>query len=799
MTTTLKRPAEPTQSVDDRSTDPSEAQQDVRRTLLAFAASALGVFPLCDLFTDRGWLIDVWLSMAIVVAPAAILRRRRPASAGQIWIGVALLVPWLTVNFVRSHAVFGVLPFAGAWHDAGRLMTDLHNTTTDQVAPVHTTVAVRLAVCALLGLIAALVDLLAVVGRRGALAGVPLLVVFTISGAVPRKPVSWLFFGLAAAGFLILLALDSSDDLQRWGHYIPRANRAARRRAAGAVSGQRIAAAAIVAAVVLPFFIPANSRNFVANLFHPARSNNNADSFGADSVGVGSGTGGIDPFAALRGELKRDRKVDLLTVRVHSDDPDFATAKGTQPFYLLTNVLPVYTGSGWRPGPEGSLQSLDDTQFASSPGTAFPPRVVRYSADITVSGLRSNPPLFATPTALSGLSGDTKWNSRNQLLIGSRVTGGQTFHEDVAQPAPTTADLNAATESDPAMRSWLTLPTVSPYVHALTTSVLGTATTPYQKARAISNFFANPKSGFTYSLQTSNGDTGDDLTDFLKNRIGYCQQYAAAMGVMLRLAKIPARVVLGYAHDVPDSNGSFTVTTYDAHAWVEAYFAGIGWVPFDPTPIIGISGGPTNDLKWAPHSVPASSGPTLPVVTPSITQRTRPTGETTAPAAASTSGDNGSWGIGLAALVLVVVVLVILLIPALVRWRRRRHRVRQARHGDTDALWAELSDTATDLGYAWSSARTPRQVASWLGGSSTKADSALKSLTAAVERARYAPAAAATGPQLVHDLSAVEAGLRSRRSSRERLRATFWPASLGWSRVALIGPWLPGNPGARRR
>ena len=75
--------------------------------------------------------------------------------------------------------------------------------------------------------------------------------------------------------------------------------------------------------------------------------------------------------------------------------------------------------------------------------------------------------------------------------------------------------------------------------------------------------------------------------DFLDTKIGFCQQYAAAMGVMLRKAGVPARVVLGYMHPMPDGNGKFTVTTFDAHAWVEAYFTGIGWVPFDPTPVDG--------------------------------------------------------------------------------------------------------------------------------------------------------------------------------------------------------------------
>ena len=70
--------------------------------------------------------------MAVVIAPAALLRRTRPASAGQIWIGVALLIPWLTVNFVRQHAVLGVLPLAGSWHDIGQLMHELHQTSTDQ-------------------------------------------------------------------------------------------------------------------------------------------------------------------------------------------------------------------------------------------------------------------------------------------------------------------------------------------------------------------------------------------------------------------------------------------------------------------------------------------------------------------------------------------------------------------------------------------------------------------------------------------------------------------------------------------
>ena len=141
------------------------------------------------------------------------------------------------------------------------------------------------------------------------------------------------------------------------------------------------------------------------------------------------------------------------------------------------------------------------------------------------------------------------------------------------------------------------------------------------------------------------------------------------MGVMLRLAGVPARVVLGYAHDVPDATGSFTVTTFDAHAWVEAYFAGIGWIPFDPTPLDGISGGASNDLNWAKHDPTGSGTGGL-----DIGAAKKPQSRTGA--AQDRDPDQGRGGAGSPAChrscrslwsVMVLVVLALLLTPAAVR------------------------------------------------------------------------------------------------------------------------------------
>ena len=56
------------------------------------------------------------------------------------------------------------------------------------------------------------------------------------------------------------------------------------------------------------------------------------------------------------------------------------------------------------------------------------------------------------------------------------------------------------------------------------------------------------------------------------------------MAVLLRFNGVPARVAVGFATGSQVKDGTFVVTRNDAHAWVEAYFPGVGWVTFDPTP-----------------------------------------------------------------------------------------------------------------------------------------------------------------------------------------------------------------------
>ncbi len=103
----------------------------------------------------------------------------------------------------------------------------------------------------------------------------------------------------------------------------------------------------------------------------------------------------------------------------------------------------------------------------------------------------------------------------------------------------------------------------------------------YDVVRAIEAYL---KTNYTYSEQPP--ARRYPLESFLfGDRIGYCQQFSGAMALMLRMDGIPARVAAGFLPGTYDRRtGRYEVRALDAHSWVEVFFAGIGWVPFDPTP-----------------------------------------------------------------------------------------------------------------------------------------------------------------------------------------------------------------------
>ena len=116
---------------------------------------------------------------------------------------------------------------------------------------------------------------------------------------------------------------------------------------------------------------------------------------------------------------------------------------------------------------------------------------------------------------------------------------------------------------------------------AYAANVTGDAETPYGKAVAVESHLRSAKE---YSLDVDRPDGNVAEAFVLEMDAGYCVYFATAMTQMLRAEGVPARYVTGYTSGQQVDDGEYVVRGLDAHAWVEVYFPGRGWVAFEPTP-----------------------------------------------------------------------------------------------------------------------------------------------------------------------------------------------------------------------
>jgi len=132
-------------------------------------------------------------------------------------------------------------------------------------------------------------------------------------------------------------------------------------------------------------------------------------------------------------------------------------------------------------------------------------------------------------------------------------------------------------------RNNLQLPELDPRIAVLAAEVTEGSTDWLDSARRIERYF---QTNYEYSLELPSERAEDPLAHFLfERREGHCEYFASSMGVMLRTLGIPSRLVGGFAGGVENPlTGAHIVRSSDAHAWVEAYIPGYGWLEFDPSP-----------------------------------------------------------------------------------------------------------------------------------------------------------------------------------------------------------------------
>ncbi|GGK98105.1 transglutaminase [Sphaerisporangium melleum] len=765
---------------------------------LATAATSITLYPL---FHGGLWF---WAGMGAVtvVVTVSVLTTRDgvPRWAGPPAELLALLV-YLGVVFTRPDNWAWLVPTRDSVASLLDLLDQGFTDIQRYAAPVPANSPISLLTVGGIGLIAVLVDLLAVRLRRAALAGLPLLALFTVPAAVLADPIGWPVFIIGALGYLGLLAADGRERLGRWGRAVlVRQSRAAGARTqmdTGQISlnGKRIGVAAIALAVVLPALLPTLEPS---PLF----------GFG---VGSGNGRGGNtitipDPIANLRGQLIQPRDFTVLTY----------TNNDGVPRYLRVYSLDTFDGERWTMSqPKGRPEDrVSLGPMPPPPGLTeqVPVKQVRTEVRVNddVEGLSFLP--LPYPSTTVEIDGDWRADRGTLMVFSTRDTaGGQSYTVTGQDPQPAYDDLRALpSATDPRFDArYLDLPPdLPPMIRGMARDVTADAGSPYEAAVRLQSWFTG--GDFLYSLQTQ-GNGNQALADFLRNRTGYCEQFAAAMAVMARVLGIPARVSIGYTGG-SYADGAWQVRTHDLHAWPELYFPGAGWLRFEPTPAGGLGQatarvpdysrppvtGPTGDTPSAgPSEDPATSDPTG---DPAATRRDPrdPDAEglagTQEPAAGTSPALTIAAGVG--------VLLLIGLIPAVwraaLRHRRRRAWMRAGATGPAGAhtaaadarpaarlgmavhaSWQELTDTLYDLGLGYEPSETPRALARRLVaqcGLEGEAAASITAIAAAEERMRYARTPGAVGA-LDGDLRRVRDTLRGQAPRGRRLRATLLPPS----------------------
>ncbi len=637
------------------------------------------------------WLVGVGARLARVPAVAAILLQVLGASVA------------LTALFTTG-GIGGVIPNGAVIGEAGDLLTGAWDQIRTTVSPAPASTELAFLICLSVGTTALIVDILIAVCRAPALVALPLLCVFSVPASIDLSMLPWEAFAAPAMLYAILLVASGLSG---------------RRLGAGAGLAQVVNGVALAAVATVIALVVAGSVTGVGTAGRLPRSTS------GPSTGVG-----LSPFASLQGNLQRSDPVDMLTV-----------TGLTEPKYLRTVGLQQWTpGQGW------SVDQLTDGQLPNDPL----PSSAQQAVTVTALAFRDRfLPIYNGTTQVNGA--DPGWSYDDALQSVHRIepVTPAPYQVDAVFTELTADELRADTAApDGLLTETGDLPAE---VVALATQVTAGDTTAFDKADALRTYFTDPANGFSYSLTVPPGTSGDPLVDFLNNKQGYCEQYASAMAIMLRAVGVPARVAIGFTQGTKESDGSYLISSNDAHAWVEVLFDKSGWVQFDPTPLGGGQGGQqgfTEDAGTAASAQPLPSDD-VPSVGAGVGEPTArgggPTALTSPAAGGAGSTDEPAvapgWWLALAILALVAAAAAG---PTVVRGRRRDHRLAEADAGESGAAaaaWSEIEDLAVDHGVGLNHAESARAFANRLAKASHLSErgrAELRTLITAVERGWYA-------------------------------------------------------------
>lgn len=524
-------------------------------SVLALIAAATS--PFAQVFVTGAWIRPTAGAVLVALGVAAVTRRARLRPSVSLLVQLVALVLYLGVVFVPWTMLTGVVPtpatLAGLWS----LAVEGLRIIPERASPTVVVPPLALLAVAGTGAIALIADLLVHAGRAPLKAAIVALTLWAVPLSMsPPRQTAWIFAVPVLTAIAFLLLAFAAADASRWGRWVHPRDR--RHMASGGpigAGGMVASLSAVGAGVLLAGSLP--------GFGEPAWWQLRAE---------GGSTLTANPIVQLRSNLVASGTQPIFTVRT------------PRPVYLRTTALDEYgeleewTTSGIRTRP------LRDGRMAR--GTVPDAFEVDVTVgDITRADLVPMPyqPLQVTGEVSEAFQFDPRTGTV-ALDVGAALGTDDSYSVVTAVPSPTAAQLEAAGERLPDDPLTALPDNVAPEVAGLARTLVDRAgaTTPFAQALAIQNELRS----WQYSLDPPAGHDGSAMMRFLENRVGYCEQFAGTMAVMLRTLDVPARVAVGFTPGrlVEEGSDTYAVSWSNAHAWVEVLFPEIGWIAFEPTP-----------------------------------------------------------------------------------------------------------------------------------------------------------------------------------------------------------------------
>ncbi|RWZ51979.1 hypothetical protein ELQ90_07865 [Labedella phragmitis] len=723
----------------------------------------VSLLPLASVIQGADWWVTAVVAIASVVVPAGVVRSLGGAAWVGSVVGAAAWVVVLVVLFVPQSAILGIVPTPDTIAAVQDLAVAAGQSIYVQSVPVDPITPLLFLLAVGIGAVTVLVDVIGVTLRSPAITGV-----FALGLLVPPSiftgSLDLVAYLAAGAAYLFVLRSNRRMPLSVGARAFVRTG--------ALVIGAAVVAVTIAAGTLVPGF---STRSVVQP--------DGPSSFGS----------GVSALADLGRDLQRPGNTPHFSYRTTS----------TSSQYLRMLTLDRFEGTQWTSSGEHPVVEQSDGERLAVPGLTSGVTVEEATVDVEITGLVGE--LLPVPfpaVAVSGLRGQWEWDT-DGLTVSSRSSSveGQEYSVTSLVIEPTADQLRDAPEDVPGgVAPYLELPDEIPDgIRDVFEAVTADTDTRYDAAYAIQQYL---RTDFAYSVATPvndgyDGDGFEAIAQFLEAESGYCVHFASAMAILSRMAGIPARVSLGYLPGDrvgSDDDGflAYRVGSDDLHSWPELYFAGVGWVPFEPTP----GRGTVPSYAFEPSTTPDTGDVPDPTVSRAPTATPSPTASED-PAAARSAARGEETGRQTAAVgsVLLLLVVLSLLTPAAMRVLRRRRRWSRIEgpSGAEDA-WDEIVDSATDLGFVVSEGDSERDLAGRLrdtgrldGGASAALDRVLDSR----ERSRYSDGASGPGFTLRTDVEVVVASLAASVPTSRRVRGALVPASVLSRRSA--GPVRPAR------